>query len=140
MSVNLAGNFLLFMTTDPISDLFVSLHNALIVGKGAINVPHSTLKERILNILKKNKYIVDFVTQGDIKKTILITLDDSRMRKVPHFRRISTPGHRVYSGSTTIKKSRNGTGIYILSTPKGVITGYEARALKVGGEVIGEVY
>ncbi|MFA6080228.1 MAG: 30S ribosomal protein S8 [Candidatus Gracilibacteria bacterium] len=128
------------MTTDPISDLFVSLHNALIVGKGAINVPHSSLKERILNILKKNKYIVDFVTQGDIKKTILITLDDSRMRKVPHFRRISTPGHRVFSGSTSIKKSRNGTGIYILSTPKGVITGYEARALKVGGEVIGEVY
>jgi small subunit ribosomal protein S8 len=120
------------MTTDPISDLFVSLHNALIVGKGAINVPHSSLKERILNILKKNKYIVDFVTQGDIKKTILITLDDSRMRKVPHFRRISTPGHRVFSGSTSIKKSRNGTGIYILSTPKGVITGYEARALKVG--------
>ncbi len=128
------------MTTDPISDLFVSLHNALIVGKGSMTVPHSSLKERILHILKKNKYIVDFVAQGEIKKTILITLDDSRMRKVPHFRRISTPGHRVYSASSTIKKSRNGTGIYILSTPKGVITGYEARALKVGGEVIGEVY
>jgi len=124
------------MTTDPISDLFVSLHNALIVGKGSITVPHSSLKERILKILKKNKYVIDFTTEGDIKKTIVITLDDSRKRKVPHFRRISTPGHRVYSGATTLKKSRNGMGIYILSTPKGVITGYEARALNVGGEVL----
>ena len=106
------------MTTDPISDLFVSLRNALVVGKGTIIVPHSSLKERILKILKKNKYIVDFTAEGDVKKTITITLDDSRMRKVPTFRRISTPGHRVYSGATTIKKSRNGSGIYILSTPK----------------------
>lgn len=107
VSVNLAGNFLLFMTTDPISDLFVSLHNAIIVGKDSIVVPHSSLKERILTIFKKNKYVLDFVPQGDVKKTILITLDDSRMRKIPHFRRISTPGHRVYSASDTIKKSRN---------------------------------
>ena len=53
---------------------------------------------------------------------------------------MSTPGHRVYVGSTAIKKSRNGSGIYIISTPKGVITGYEARALNVGGEILGEVY
>lgn len=128
------------MSTDPISDLFVSIHNALLVWKSTMVVPHSTLKERILKILKKNKYVLDFVPQGEIKKTILITLDDSRMRKVPTFRRISTPGHRVYSGATTVKKSRNWTGIYILSTPKWVITGYEARALNVGGEVLWEVY
>ncbi len=128
------------MTTDPISDLFVSLHNAIMRGHEAITVPHSTLKERILTIFKKNKYIVDFSTKGDLKKTIVITLDNSRHRKIPTFRRVSTPGHRVYVGSQSIKKSRNGTGIYILSTPKGVITGYEARALGVGGEVLGEVY
>lgn len=128
------------MTTDSISDLFVSLRNALVRGHEALVVPHSTLKERILVIFKKNKYIVDFAVQGDTKKTILITLDDSRNRKVPIFRRVSTPGHRVYVGSTAIKKSRNGSGIYIISTPKGVITGYEARALNVGGEILGEVY
>lgn len=119
------------MTTDSLSDLFVSLRNAIVVGHGSLVVPHSSFKEKILHIFKKNKYIVDFKVEGDIKKTIVITLDDSKNRKVPTFRRISTPGHRVYVGSDAIKKSRNGTGIYIISTPKGVITGYEARALNV---------
>ena len=128
------------MTTDSLSDLFVSLRNAIVVGHGTLVVPHSTLKEKILHIFRKNKYIVDFKIEGDIKKTIVITLDNSKNRKLPTFRRISTPGHRVYVASSTIKKSRNGVGIYILSTPKGVITGYEARALNVGGEIIGEVY
>ncbi len=128
------------MTTDSLSDLFVSLRNAIVAGHGTLVVPYSTLKERVLVIFKKNKYIVDFSVEGDVKKTISITLDDSKNRHLPTFRRISTPGHRVYVGSTAIKKSRNGSGIYIISTPKGVITGYEARALNVGGEVIGEVY
>jgi|CXWK01.1.fsa_nt_gi small subunit ribosomal protein S8 len=128
------------MSTDSISDLFVSLRNALVRGHETLVVPYSTLKERILVVFKKNKYILDFKIEGDVKKTITIALDDSKLRKVPTFRRVSTPGHRVYIGSTAIKKSRNGTGIYIISTPKGVITGYEARALNVGGEVIGEVY
>ncbi len=124
------------MTTDSLSDLFVSLRNAIVAGHSTIIVPYSTLKERVLVIFKKNKYIVDFTVEGDVKKTISITLDDSKNRRLPTFRRISTPGHRVYVGSTAIKKSRNGSGIYIISTPKGVITGYEARALNVGGEII----
>lgn len=59
---------------------------------------------------------------------------------IPTFRRISKPGCRLYLKTDEIKKSHNGYGIYILSTPKGVITGYEAHALGVGGELIGEVY
>lgn len=128
------------MSHDSLSDLFVSLHNALACGHETLVVPHSTLKERILVIFKKNKYVLDFAVEGDVKKSITITLDNSKNRKIPHFRRVSTPGHRVYIGSKSVKRSRNGSGIYILSTPKGVITGYEARALNVGGEVIGEVY
>lgn len=128
------------MTTDPISDLFVSLRNALLVGKEYVRIPHSNLKERILTIFKKNKYILDFSIEWDTKKILVITLDTSRSRKVPHFRRVSKPGLRIYTGASTVKKSHNWKGIYILSTPKGVITGYEARALNVGGEVIGEVY
>lgn len=124
------------MTTDSLSDLFVSLRNAIVAGHGTLTVPYSTLKERVLVIFKKNKYVVDFAVEGDVKKNLTITLDDSKHRRLPTFRRISTPGHRVYVGSTAIKKSRNGSGIYIISTPKGVITGYEARALNVGGEVI----
>ncbi len=106
------------MTTDSISDLFVSLRNAIVAGHSTLTVPYSTLKERILVIFKKNKYVVGFAVEGDVKKTIVITLDDSKNRKLPTFRRISTPGHRVYVGSTAIKKSRNGSGIYIISSPK----------------------
>ncbi len=106
------------MTTDPISDLFVSLSNALIAGKSHVILPYSVLKERVLVIFRKNKYIVDFAVEGDVKKSLHIKLDDSKNRRIPTFRRVSTPGSRVYVGSTAIKKSRSGTGIYILSTPK----------------------
>ena len=105
------------MTTDSLSDLFVSLRNAIVVGHGTLVVPHSSLKEKVLHIFKKNKYIVDFAVEGDVKKTIMITLDDSKNRKVQTFSRISKPGHRVYVGSSSIRKSRCGTGIYIYSTP-----------------------
>lgn len=104
--------------SDSLSDLFVTVSNALIRGHGTVIVPHSTLKERIVTIFRKNKIILDFSVEGDIKKTIVITLDSSKNRKIPTFRRISTPGRRVYLGSQSIKKSRNGSGIYIVSTPK----------------------
>jgi len=110
------------MSSDSLSDLFVSLSNALVRGHEKIVVPYSTLKERIVVIFKKNKYILDYTVEGDVKKTIVMILDSSKNRKIPTFRRISTPGHRVYVGSQSIKKSRNGHGIYIVSTPKGVIT------------------
>lgn len=128
------------MSTDTLSDLFVSVSNALVRGHDTVTIPHSTLKERVLIIFKKNKYVVDFEIVWDKKKSLLVTLDSSKQRKIPTFRRISTPGRRVYLGSQMIKKSRNGSGIYIVSTPKWVITGYEARALNVWGEIIWEVY
>jgi small subunit ribosomal protein S8 len=71
----------------------------------------------------------------------MLTLNNVRTTKyVPTLKRISKPGQRIYVWSKDIKKSRNGQGIYILSTPKGVVTGYEARSLNVGGEVLCEVY
>ena len=106
------------MSTDSLSDLFVSLRNAIVVGHETVVVPHSKFKERILHIFRKNKYIIDFRVEGDIKKTIVITLDNTKNRLIPQFRRISTPGHRVFVESRSIKKSRNGTGIFIISTPK----------------------
>jgi small subunit ribosomal protein S8 len=128
------------MTTDPISDLFSTLRNATVAGHGVVTVPHSSLKEHIVRIFKKNHYVLDYKVEGDVKKTLVIELDASKNRNIPTYRRISTPGHRVFVASQAIKKSRNGTGIFLISTSKGVITGYEARSLNVGGEVLGEVY
>jgi small subunit ribosomal protein S8 len=93
--------------------------------------------------LKKNKYILDYKIEDlwNNKRQILLTLNNVRETKyIPTFVRISKPWQRIYISASDIKKSRNGKGIYIVSTPKWVITGYEARALKVGGELMCEVY
>lgn len=108
-----------------------------------VSAPYSRIKEQILRILKKNGYVraYEIVDLGDNKKNLAIELNNVRETKyVPSFRRISKPGQRVYVKSSEIKKSRNGNGIFIVSTPKGVITGYEAHTLMVGGELLCEVY
>lgn len=131
------------MILDPIGDLLTRLRNAYLARIALVKVPHSRLKADIVKILKKNKYILDFeiVSDDANKKTIEIELNDIRVTKyIPTFKRISKPGQRIYIGSKDIKKSRNGVGIYIVSTPKWVVTGYEARTLNVGGELLCEIF
>lgn len=128
------------MIIDPIADLLTRIRNGYLARLQTVEAPFSRLKEQILRILKKNQYIIDY-TVSDDKRSFVITLQDVRKTKyVPSFRRISRPGQRMYIKATEIKKSRNGFGIYILSTPKGVVTGYEAHTLGVGGELLCEVY
>ena len=128
------------MITDPIADLLTRIRNGYLARLATVTVPSSKLKAEILRILKKNGYIVDFSLDADTH-SFAITLQDVRKTKyIPSFRRISRPGQRIYIGNADIKKSRNGLGIFILSTPKGIITGYEAHALGVGGELLCEVY
>lgn len=128
---------------DPIGDLLTRLRNAYWARIEVVRMPYSKLKSDLLKILKKNKYIADY-TLVDIennKKVIDVTLNNVRETKyIPTFKRISKPGQRIYIGAKDIRKSRNGKGIYIVSTPKGVITGYEARSLNVGWELMCEVF
>lgn len=128
------------MTHDPIADLLTRIRNGYLSRLSTVEAPFSKLKAEILRILKKNGHIVEFALSPD-GRTFTITLQDVRKTKyVPSFRRISRPGQRIYVRSADIKKSRNGVGIFILSTPKGIITGYEAHALGVGGELLCEVF
>ncbi len=131
------------MILDPIGDLLTRIRNAYLARKEEMDVPFSKMKQDILRILKKNKYIEDFElleSEGG-KKDLRVKLNNVRKTLViPTFRRISRPGQRIYLGSKDIRKSRNGKGIFIVSTPKGVVTGYEARTLNVGGELLCEVY
>jgi small subunit ribosomal protein S8 len=128
------------MTHDPIADLLTRIRNGYMARLHDIAVPASNMKAEILRILKKNGYIVDFVVSDD-KRSFTVELQDVRKSKyIPSFRRISRPGQRIYIKSADIRKSRNGVGIFVLSTPKGVITGYEAHALGVGGELLCEIY
>ncbi len=131
------------MIIDPIGDLLTRLRNAYLARILEVKSPYSKLKSDLLKILKKNKYIVDFeeVDEGNNKKALLVTLNDVRQTLyVPTFKRISKPGQRIYVWTKDIKKSRNWKWIYILSTPKWVITWYEARTLNVGGELICEIF
>lgn len=117
------------MTHDPIADLLTRIRNGYLARLHEVSVPYSKIKGEILRILKKNRYIVDFSLSED-NRTFSVSLQDVRKTKyVPSFRRISRPGQRIYIKSADIRKSRNGVGIYVLSTPKGVITGYEAYSL-----------
>jgi len=130
------------MIIDPIGDLLTRIRNAYMARIEEIKVPYSRIKSDILRILKKNKYIVDFNTiEENGKKTLQVTLNNIKVTKyLPNFKRISKPWQRIYVGASDIKKSRNGKGIYIVSTPKWVITGYEARSLNVGWELLCEVF
>jgi len=130
------------MIIDPIGDLLTRIRNAYMARIEEIKVPYSRIKSDILRILKKNKYIVDFDTiEENGKKTLQVTLNNIKVTKyLPNFKRISKPWQRIYVGASDIKKSRNGKGIYIVSTPKWVITGYEARSLNVGWELLCEVF
>lgn len=131
------------MIIDPIGDLLTRIRNAYLSRIIEVKLPYSRIKADISKILKKNKYIADFeiIEEENNKKSIMLTLNDVRTTKyVPTLKRISKPGQRIYVWSNDIKKSRNGQWIYIISTPKGVVTGYEARSLNVGGELLCEVY
>ncbi len=131
------------MIIDPIGDLLTRIRNAYTARIIEVKAPYSKLKADIAKILKKNKYITDFeiVDEWGNKKSIKLTLNNVRTTKyVPNLVRISKPGQRIYVQAKDIRKSRNGQGIYIVSTPKGVITWYEARSLNVGGELLCEVY
>ncbi len=131
------------MIIDPIGDLLTRLRNAYLARILEVKSPYSKLKSDLLKILKKNKYIIDFeeIDEGNNKKALLVTLNDVRKTLyVPTFKRISKPGQRIYVWTKDIKKSRNWKWIYILSTPKWVITWYEARTLNVGGELICEIF
>lgn len=131
------------MIIDPIGDLLTRLRNAYLARILEVSSPYSKLKADVLKILKKNKYIVDFdeVDEGNNKRSLLIKLNNVRETLyVPTFRRISKPGQRIYVWTKDIKKSRNWKWIFILSTPKWVITWYEARTLNVGGELICEIF
>lgn len=131
------------MIIDPISDLLTRIRNAYLARLTEVSVPYSKIKSDILKVLKKNDYVISYeeVELTPWKKSIVIQIHDVRITKyIPTFKRISKPGQRIYIWSKDIRKSRNGNGIFIVSTPKGVITGYEARSLNVGGELMCEVY
>ncbi|GAB4285104.1 MAG: 30S ribosomal protein S8 [Candidatus Dojkabacteria bacterium] len=130
------------MINDPIGDFLTRIRNAQLTKKEQVEVPHSKILEAIASILKSEGFIDDFsVVEKEVQNILVLTL--KYVNDVPAIRelkRISKPGIRKYRGYREIKPVKNGLGISIFSTPKGVITGAEAVKSKVGGEYICEVY
>ncbi|MBU0723157.1 30S ribosomal protein S8 [Patescibacteria group bacterium] len=131
------------MVGDPIADMLTRIKNASAVQHKKVSVPYSSLKFAIAGVLRKQGFLGDISRKGrQIGKTIEITLvyDDSNKTKIKNAERISKPSRRVYFGVKDIKPIMNGYGKLILSTPKGILTGEEARRALVGGEVLFKIW
>ena len=123
--------------TDSIADLLTQLRNANSALLPEMVCAHSRLKERIALVFKKEGYIADCAVDGKIKKTLKLKLKyKGRRGVIEGVRRISTPGLRRYVGATEIPRVLGGMGTAVLSTPKGVMTGSEAKRQNLGGELL----
>ncbi len=135
---------------DPVADMFSAMKNAIMRRKDYVDVPSSKLKERILDVLKKEGFIKDWEKLQDkeyvkgTQYTLRIHLKylDPKKEKsaITGLVKVSKPGKRVYSPVRTVPYVKRGLGVAILSTDKGIITDHEARKMKKGGEVIAFVW
>jgi small subunit ribosomal protein S8 len=130
------------MMTDPIADMLTRIRNAQGARMRRVDMPVSKLKTEIARLLKENHYIHDFKVLDDGRFGVLRLYLKYHQEKpvIRELRRISKPGLRKYVGVEEIPRVRNGLGMAVLSTSRGVLTDREARAAKVGGEVIAYVW
>ena len=127
---------------DPVGDLITRIRNAQLRGRSKLTSPASTLRVRVLNVLKDEGYIRDFreIENGGHKELEVELKYFEGAPAIHQIQRVSKPGRRVYSSIKDLRLVRNGLGISIISTPKGVMSDNAAREANVGGEIICEVY
>ena len=124
--------------TDPIADMLTRIRNAITAKKESVEIPASNMKKAIADILLAEGYVKDVkIVEDGYNGKIAITLKYSDKKSVINgLKRVSKPGLRTYSGGETMPSVLNGLGTVILSTNKGVMTGKQAKAANVGGEVL----
>lgn len=127
------------VSTDPIADMFTRIRNAQAVNKDEVNMPHSSVKESVAKILKDNGYIGEIIVKKNgFGKEMTITLSTTVM--INEISRVSKPGRRVYAKAKEIPQVKQGRGIVIMSTSKGVMAGSDAKEQRLGGEILARVY
>ena len=128
--------------TDPLGDMLTRIRNGQRAKKDSVLSPASKLRARVLEVLQREGYIRGFSEDATGQHPALrIELKYFEGEPaIKHVARVSKPGRRVYSGSSELPVIRNGLGITIVSTPRGVLSDAEARAQNVGGEVLAEVF
>ena len=128
--------------TDPLGDMLTRIRNGLQAKKDSVVTPASKLRVRVLDVLQREGYIRGYTPEevgGHDGLRIELKYFEGQPA-IKHVARVSKPGRRVYSGSTELPRVRNGLGITIVSTPRGVLSDAEAREQNVGGEVLAEVF
>ncbi len=132
------------MLTDPIADFLTRVRNGLMAGHRIVEIPATKLKQEIARILYEQGYILGYkVVEAQPQYVLKVALKYEKSSKFPVIRgihRISRPGLRQYKGKSEMPRVKNGLGIAIISTSKGVMTDKQARMENVGGEVICYVY
>jgi small subunit ribosomal protein S8 len=128
--------------TDPLGDMLTRIRNGQRAKKDTVLSPASNLRTRVLEVLQREGYIRGF-SEDETGKHKQLRIELKYFEGEPaikHVARVSKPGRRIYSGSKELPTVRNGLGITIVSTPRGVLSDAEARAQNVGGEVLAEVF
>ena len=128
--------------TDPLGDLLTRIRNGQQARKDSVVTPASKLRVRVLDVLQREGYIRGYSEEELAgQKGLRIELKYFEGQPaIQHLARVSKPGRRVYSGARELPRIRNGLGITIVSTPRGVLSDAEARDQNVGGEVLAEVF
>lgn len=128
--------------TDPIADFLTRMRNAIKAEKKTVDIPVSKMKTGIAEIMKKTNYISDFsIVDSDGKKYLTIKLKyNNGVSVIEGLKKISKPGIRKYVKYENLPRVRNGLGVAVVSTSKGLMTEKEARKLQIGGEVICSIW
>ncbi|MBU0512949.1 MAG: 30S ribosomal protein S8 [Chloroflexi bacterium] len=134
--------------SDPIADMLTRIRNAVMAGQPLTAMPSSKMKVAIAKILKEEGFIKNYqVVDGELPGFKVLRIDlkyvgDRRQRRpvLTGLKRVSRPGRRIYTGKRDIPWVLSGMGIAILSTPKGLMTGQQARKLGMGGEIVCKVW
>ncbi len=129
-------------STDPISDMLTRIRNAILVRKNELLVPHSNAKLSVAKLLASNGFIdeVSIVNDDAPKMLRIIVNKNGTDARITEISRLSKPGRRWYVSADDIPTIKRGRGMVVVSTPKGMMTGNDAKAQRVGGELICKVY
>ena len=130
------------MVTDPIADMLTRIRNAKTMRYKEVEIPSSKVKVEIAKILKNEGFINDYkIKKNNVQDIIVLSLKyNNKESVITGLKRISKPGLRVYAKSEEIPRVLNGLGIAIISTSKGIMTGKDAKAANLGGEVLAYIW
>ena len=128
---------------DPIGDMFTRIRNGQLRSLSKVEIPSSTFRLKILEVLKNDGFITNFYIEKKENNKANLIVDLKYYEGMPvikEIKRVSKPGRRVYSRATSIPRIQNGLGLAIISTNKGVMSDIEARKNNIGGEIICRVF